>query len=79
MVNRTLGWAATSLWHFLLMLLLVGWVMCSQAKLLYGRDIEGFSSWLQSINTFLLMSLGAYPVRPPTLGFSRRGVPKESP
>merc|ERR1712072_1161076 len=26
-----------------------------------GRDIEGFSSWLQSINTFLLMSLGAYP------------------
>ena len=79
MVNRTLSHAATSLWHFLLMLLLVGWVMCSQAKLLYGRDIEGFSSWLQSINTFLLMSLGAYPVRPPPLASPVTALPKASP
>lgn len=61
MVNRTLNHASEGLIHFLLMFLLVFWVTAAQLKLIYGRELQQATSYMESLNLSFLMALGAFP------------------
>lgn len=61
MVNRTLSMASEGLLHFCLMLGLVMWVTAAQLKLIYGRELQQATTYIESINLSFQMALGAYP------------------
>ena len=59
-VNRTFAHMAGPMTSFMIIPTFLHFVMSSQATLIYGRDLEYVSGWLQSFNMLFLLSLGAF-------------------